>query len=71
MGSWEPGFDGGSPQTYYITYSVVGGAEKTVSGIPDSDEDRMQYKLTSDISPETPHSTSIVTVNSIASSWPE
>ena len=67
--SWKPGFNGGLPQSFAITYNAEGEAEKTVNGISDSGEDRMQYKLKGDyITHGTKYFASIVAVNRVGPS---
>ncbi|ELT91319.1 hypothetical protein CAPTEDRAFT_227099 [Capitella teleta] len=66
--SWTPGWDGGPPQTFTITYSTSRN-EKTISDIPDSpDSTRILYKLTYEIFAEKLYSFEIFATNSQGSS---
>ncbi|ELU16509.1 hypothetical protein CAPTEDRAFT_185471 [Capitella teleta] len=66
--SWTPGWHGGPPQTFTITYSTDG-FEKTILDIPDSpDSSRISYKLTEGISTEKSYSVEIFAINSQGSS---
>ncbi|ELU15083.1 hypothetical protein CAPTEDRAFT_187820 [Capitella teleta] len=66
--SWTPGWDGGPPQTFTITYSTDGN-KKNISDIPDSpDSTRISYKLTEGISAEKSYSVEIFATNSQGSS---
>ncbi|ELU18137.1 hypothetical protein CAPTEDRAFT_229386 [Capitella teleta] len=66
--SWTPGWDGGPPQTFTITYSTDG-FEITIPGILDSPHStRISYKLTEGISAEKSYSVEIFATNSQGSS---
>ncbi|ELU18147.1 hypothetical protein CAPTEDRAFT_229391 [Capitella teleta] len=66
--SWTPGWDGGPPQTFTITYSTDGFATK-ITKIPDSpDSGRISYKLSEGISTEKAYSVAILAINSQGSS---
>ncbi|ELT88496.1 hypothetical protein CAPTEDRAFT_197426, partial [Capitella teleta] len=66
--SWAPGWDGGPPQTFTITYSTDGN-KKTIPNIPESpDSTRISYKLTEGISAEKSYSVEIFAINSQGSS---
>ncbi|ELT97445.1 hypothetical protein CAPTEDRAFT_193401 [Capitella teleta] len=66
--SWTPGWDGGTPQTFTITYSAEE-FEKTIPDIPDSpDSSRISYTLTEGISARKHYFVTLKAVNSQGSS---
>ena len=62
---WSPGWNGGPPQTFTLTYNNLESDGKSVSlnEIPDSEVGFIQYKLTDEIQPDSNYRIEISTQN--------
>ena len=61
---WSPGWNGGSPQTFTLTYTnMKSGGQPIHKEIPDLEVGFMQYKLTDGIQPDISYQIEISTQN--------